>query len=299
MKFALRDDDLNFFYSPEDIQRNYKNIWDICPVSMATVPFIKGNWPKLVKENELRGPGVMNPELIESITNDNEIHPLDANNELVDFIKGKIIEKKIYLTIHGIHHRNEDPEIPQLTTNFGIGAEFYTIRNLTKPLQEAILYLEKLFGQPIEIIAFPQEIYTLAGLNAVLANNLAICGHFPSVRSFNTLRMFGIRNYLHYFHFKLFDRKISRYPYTIKNDRIKIVEAYSSNNQLQSIFDEIDYVHKKDGVFVLTTHSYAFDWEHSNNPGLTVKEVIQQVIDYAGNKKNLQFVNLKQIFEDQ
>ena len=78
-----------------------------------------------------------------------------------------------------------------------------------------------------------------------------------------------------------------------------MVEAYSGNNQLQSIFDGIDYVHKKDGVFVLTTHSYAFDWEASNNPGLTVKEVIKQVIDYAGNKKNIQFVNLKQIFENQ
>ena len=142
MKFALRDDALNFFYSPEDIQKNYKDIWDICPVSMSVVPFIKGDWPNLVKENEIRGPGIMEPDLIESIINDNEIHPLDANNELVDFVKEKIIEKKIYLTIHGIHHRNEDPEIPQLTTNFGIGAEFYTCRDLTEPLHEAILYIE-------------------------------------------------------------------------------------------------------------------------------------------------------------
>ena len=52
MLFAIRDDDLNYFYNPNDIERWYHGIWDKCPISMSVVPFIKGNWPKLVAEAE-------------------------------------------------------------------------------------------------------------------------------------------------------------------------------------------------------------------------------------------------------
>jgi hypothetical protein len=38
--------------------------------------------------------------------------------ELVSYIKNKIDENKVYLTIHAIHHRNEDKKLPEFENNF-------------------------------------------------------------------------------------------------------------------------------------------------------------------------------------
>ena len=108
MKFAIRDDDLNYFYTPKFIEDNIKDIWDICPFSMSAVPYIKGNWLENTKMLEELGPKNVLDNVIRKIQLDNKIYDIANNVELINYIKQKIDEKKIYLTIHGIHHRNED-----------------------------------------------------------------------------------------------------------------------------------------------------------------------------------------------
>jgi hypothetical protein len=63
MKFAIRDDDLNYFFNPEVIENNYRDIWDICSISMSVVPFIKGNRPYWL-EYEL---GIISKEMINEL----------------------------------------------------------------------------------------------------------------------------------------------------------------------------------------------------------------------------------------
>ena len=67
MNFAIRDDDLNYFYSADFIENNIKDIWDICPISMSVVPFIKGNWIENTKVLESLGPNNVTEEIIEKI----------------------------------------------------------------------------------------------------------------------------------------------------------------------------------------------------------------------------------------
>jgi predicted deacetylase len=297
MKFALRDDDLNYFYTPCDIENNYNEIWDICPVSMSVVPFMKGNWPKNVKDAEKRGPGNLNKQILKKLISNNNIYPIGDNNELVDFIKQKIVSKKIHLTSHGIHHRNEDDITPQLSGNFGFGAEFFTNRDLTEELSKAIIYLEETFGQSIEVFTPPQNLYSKIGLKAIVNNNLALCADLLNFKSIDTLKLIGLKNYIKILLFKVFNRG-SIYPYLIVNNKFKLINHHrlQPGTDILKLYSKLDETYNKNGVFVLSTHSYAFDYEMKNSKE-SMGKVLKEIVAYAATKENIEFVNLKQIFE--
>jgi len=297
MKFALRDDDLNFFFSPSMIEDYYKFIWDICPISMSVVPFIKGNWLKLVDEAERMGPGVQSSEYLNELLSDNEIFPIHKNMELVEFIKEQMVFNRIYLTIHAIHHRNEDSVIPQFKTNHGIGAEFYTNRDLTFDLKNAVGYLEQTFNQRIEVFTPPQNVINIMGIKAVLNNDLAICADLPSVRSVDTLKLFGINHYCRYLIHKVKNRK-NLYPFVINNGCYSIVahQRLQPGTDIKKIKHEIDYAHVNNGVFVLSTHSYGFN--HKMKIGnLNMGEALLEIIEYTRQKSGIEFVKLGSVFE--
>lgn len=297
MKFALRDDDLNFFFSPSMIEEYYKFIWDICPISMSVVPFIKGNWLKLVDEAERMGPGVQSSEYLSKLFSDNEIFPIHKNVQLVEFIKEQMAFNRIYLTIHAIHHRNEDSVIPQFKTNYGSGAEFYTNRDLTADLENAINYLEQTFNQNIEVFTPPQNKINSLGIRAVLNNDLAICADLPGIRSIDALKLFGIKQYSKYVLFKVKNRK-TLYPFVIKNGRLSIVahQRLQPGIDIEKIKQEIDYAHENNGVFVLSTHIYAFNYKMKKG-NQNMGEALIDIIEYAKEKPGIDFVNLKQIFK--
>jgi len=297
MKIAIRDDDLNYFFKPEEIEENYKDIWNICPVSMSVIPFIKGDWPTYIMKLEKIGPGKNYNILLNNIKSNKKIYPIGDNLILINYIKSKIKEKKIYLTIHGIYHLNEDPITPILNNNFGIGAEFYTTRDLTEKLKEAKDYLESIFNQKIEIFIPPQNIVNKNGLNAIINNNLSICGDLPKWNSIYTIKLFGIYNYTKYLLFKLANRK-KEYPYTIINNNFKIVGHYrlQPKTDIDILYKEFDRIYSKDWVFVISTHSYAFNYKIIKT-GFTIKETLKRFLEYAKNKGNIEFVNLKQIFD--
>jgi predicted deacetylase len=297
MKFAIRDDDLNYFFKPVIFEKTYKQIWNICPVSMSAVPFIKGNWPKNVKEAEEKGPGFVNGDYTLMRKADCEIFPIHENSELVDYVKIKINQGKIYLTIHAIHHRNEDPIIPQFNNNYGFGAEFYTTRDLTNRLMDAIKYLEDTFEQTIKVFTPPQNMYNTLGLKAVTNNNLAICGDLPSIRQLKNLRLIGFKNFIKYFQYKLNYRRFS-YPYPIINNQIKIVghQRLQPGTDIQKLYEAFEHAYKLDGVFVVSTHSYAFEYKMKTVNDI-MGNVLIRLVEYAANKKNINFVTLDKVFE--
>lgn len=297
MKFALRDDDLNFFYKPEVIENNYKDIWDICPVSMSVVPYIQGNWPKNVLDFEKRGPGFFSEDEIEHIMQDDKIYKIDENFELVEYIKNKISERKIYLMHHSMHHRNHDYTIPNLSSNFGINAEFYTTRDLTNELRESIEYLEKLFCQKIEVFIAPQNIITANGLRAVLNNSLAICITIPSIHKFSTFNLLGVKNYCKYIFFKFFNHDL-RYPFPISNNRLKIIDHYSLgvNTDLEQLYNKLMRIEKLNGNFVLATHSYGFNFKMQKY-NMTLGDALCEIIDNLSKNGNVKFVSVNEIFK--
>jgi hypothetical protein len=297
MKFALRDDDLNYYFHPSSIYENYKDIWDICPVSMSAVPFVKGDWPSLVGEFAIRGPGFLDEVYLNEIKNDNKVFKIGDNNNLVEFVRSRISEKKIYVCAHGITHRNEDESIPYFKSNYGFGAEFYTSRDLTHDLYESIQYLQSVFSQKIEIFTFPQELHSHLGLKAVLNNDLSICGALPTTRSLNTLNCLGFLGYLQLLKNRIFrefqiEGKIVN-PYPIYNGKVSFLDSIGLNYKYEDLVLLLDKVYERNGVFVISTHSWSFNSESYKNPGLTERDLIIKLINHAVSKGDVQFVNLK------
>ena len=300
MKFAIRDDDLNFFFNPNDIEKNIKNIWDICPISMSAVPFIKGNWIKNTKILEDKGPTNITDEIVQKIKKDNEIFDIANNKELVKYIKQKLKEKKIYLTIHAIHHRNEDKILPKLKKNFSIGAEFYTCTDLTNELLIAIKHLENTFDQKIKIFTPPQNIYNKKGFKAILNNGLNMCSYLPSLKNvLLCINIFGLNNYMKYAKYRLFNLGLTApYPYLIKSKKIKIMDHKSlqPGTCLIELYKDFEFVYSKGGNFVLSTHSYAFNYK-MNGIDKTMGEVLREFLLFVKSKKNVEFVSLDKIME--
>lgn len=297
MKFAIRDDDLNYFYNGPQIDDWYKEIWNICPVSMSIIPFVMGNWKRNVTDAERRGPGKMFENELSEIKRDNTVYPIGDNIELVEFINEKIIEKKVYVTIHAIHHRNQDDITPQFDNNHGIGAEFYTERDLTIPLRRSIEYLQSLFKQKIEVFTPPQNLINNRGLIAVMNNKLSICGDFPSIKSLTTFRHFGYVNFWKYLIFKLKNRRCL-YPFLIKNKDYKIIshQRLQPGSDIGKIYSELERAYSYNGIFVLSTHSYGFDLSMKDSDK-SMKNVLLEIIEYAKKKDNIDFVSLGKIFE--
>ena len=85
MRFAIRDDDTNFFTSPEEIEFCYKHTWDFCPPSLSVIPFVQGNWREWQDEFYSTGK-IADWDRWEK---DDALHPIHENVKLVEFLKEK------------------------------------------------------------------------------------------------------------------------------------------------------------------------------------------------------------------
>ncbi len=297
VQFAIRDDDLNYYFNPDEIEKNYHDIWKTCPVSMSVVPLIVGNWPERIKLHAKWGPGVMAKERLEQVTKDSRIFPIGENVKLLEYLHQKIKQKYIYLTIHGIHHINQDDVIPQFKNNYGIGAEFHTTRDLTRQLKSAIEYLELLFNQKIEVFTAPQNMLNKNGIRAVMNNNLSICSNPPRLKDYSTLQYYGPELYIRTIIFKLLNNG-HQYPFTIKNNGYKFIGHHSlqPGTDIKKLLKNIDLVQACGGNFVLSTHSHGFNIKMVGG-SRTMGEVFRDIIEYASKVDNIKFVSLKDIFD--
>lgn len=296
MKFALRDDDLNYFFESKDIENWYKNIWDICPVSMSVVPFIKGNWKINTAMLEKLGPNNMNDKIISEINKDTTIYKVGDNVDLVEYIKKKIEEDKIYLTLHGIEHRNSDSVLPVVFGNFAIGAEFYTDRDLTHQVKRAKTYLKNIFNREISIFTPPQNLLSYLGIKALINNKMAICGGLPSFRKFKTIRLIGGVNFFKYVFFRL-KNKTNIYPFPMRKKDFNFITHFrlQPGTNLELLYKQFDEVHRYNGNFVLSTHSYAFDYKMKDT-NETMQFELERFINYCKTKDSVNFVSLNKMF---
>lgn len=296
MKFALRDDDLNYFFNPEDISRWYDNIWNVCPISMSVIPFVQGNWKKNTSLLEKLGSNNINEKILNTIKADDVIYKIGDNTELVSFVQDKISKNKIHLTMHGVNHRNRDSILPKFDNNFSIGAEFFTDRDLTKQVKEGKKYIEKIFGQNISVFTPPQNLLSFKGIKALVNNDLSICGDLPSMRQIQTIKLIGIKNFLSYVSFRV-KNKTDIYPYPIKRNKFKFITHFrlQPGTNLNLLYQRFDEIYNYNGNFVLSTHSYGFD-ERMRYSGNTMQFELEKFINYTKNKGDVEFVSLKDVF---
>ena len=145
MRFAIRDDDLNYFWKADDIERVYGRILDRAPVSFSVVPF--------VKPHSMLAP----PECYSS-----DDYAVGENTQLVSWLKDAMSRGRVGVTQHGVHHES-----------MRHGYEFDRGKDLVRKLGEGKAHLEEALGVRIKMFVPPHNtILSSEGIRAVETHDL-------------------------------------------------------------------------------------------------------------------------------
>jgi hypothetical protein len=233
MKFIIRDDDLNYFSTPEDIKVWYIDIFEQdIPVSFAMIPFVKPSsdvypfypvtksTPKNIEDKE---------------------YPIHENAGLVKYVANNSL---INVLQHGCNHE----------TKQGV-FEYAQQIDLREDTVRGRKELELAFGKTVNSFAAPHDWINTTGVHGIEAARLNIIrGRGVGFRNW----MFRIQ-YLGIFLLMLvyrFPRYISHnpkvYPYLLDFGRHKELCSYRLEDE--DVFEGLSYAHKKKGIFVVVVH---------------------------------------------
>ena len=291
MKFVLRDDDINYHYQPTQLDKWYEGIIDICPVSVCIPAFFKGEFNKGLYRTEHH----IKRSWEERISD--KIYRIGDNQELVDYLRGLLSERKISISLHGITHRNEE-EISKtpIKGNYIGGAEFYTQNDYTESLRQAKEYLDSLFNIYINSFTPPQNMVSYKGLQALVNNNLSLCADLVYTRDLKELihfyvlkNVFLLAFYRKFIHF--------RYPFIIKH-KVKFIDhtRLQPGSNIQLIKQTFDFARSRNGVFVLSTHSYGFYYKMEQYD-MTMKEALVDILKYTKQFNDVEYTTLHELFK--
>lgn len=237
MKFIIRDDDLNYFSTPADIERWYADIFaEGIPVGFSAIPFVSPHsdvHPFYPPETALQ-------------VEDKE-YPIGGNQELVAYVKGNPL---VEILQHG-------------TTHETVNGVFEYARQV--PPQDALRgreELERAFGTTVDIFVPPHDWIGTSGVLAVEeAKQDIIRGRGAGLRNF-ILRPAYLSNFLRMMLYKGFHALMGRvpaYPYVLDFGRHREVCTYRLEDT--DVFDGLEYSHKKEGIFVVVTHLHFYTEE--------------------------------------
>lgn len=238
MKFIIRDDDLNYFSSPDTIKRWYSDIFKQgIKVSFSVIPFVKPTsdvYPKNIKKENVE-------------------YPISLNKNLVDYIKSNPL---IYVMQHGCTHETKNNVF-----------EFRNKKNLFQEVKRGKIELEKTFNKKIKVFVPPHDSIYSHGILAIENENLNI------IRGTGSKNIILEKRYIipflkMLFHRLKFPKKslMPAYPFVVDFGKHK--EAYSNrltDNNFESILKKMKYTKKKNGIFILTAHLHDYNEKRKNN----------------------------------
>lgn len=291
MKFIIRDDDISYHFQPEQLSKWYEGIIDICPISICIPPFIKGNFFEGIYRLDhhiKRGREVWLAD---------ESYRIGDNKELVSYLKNLIKGGKVSIGLHGIRHRNEE-EISKtpMKGNYITGAEFYTQEDYTDKLHEAKSYLEQVFETDINYFTPPQNLISPKGLEAIINNNLSLCTDLVFTRNLSELiHFYGLWNTM----LMAYNKRVKRhrYPFVVKK-KVKFIDhtRLQPGKSIEQIKQEFEFVRKKNGIFVLSTHCYGFDYKMEHYD-MTMKEALMDILHYTQQYDDVEYTTLYELFK--
>ena len=296
MKFIIRDDDVNFFYEKDYLSERYSDIFNICPISACVVPYVKGDYFKWVtiaenskEEAESR---------LEEFYDDDEIHPLGNNCELTEWLKEQHSNGKVGISMHGIYHRNWDRNAKPIAGNYISGAEMMTNEDRTEALKKAKKYLENLFGFSINTFTAPQNMISIKSYDSIRNAGFNLnTDIWPTKDLRNCISLYGFKSYLSLVLDKIISsRMICPKVINIKGMKVTAVTRIYPSHNLDDIKRNFDYAHKNNGVFVLGTHSYAYDFRMSRY-NMSLKEGIIEILNYSQKFDNVDYVTFEELYK--
>ena len=150
VKFCIRDDDTNFFTSPDDLEDAYEEISQWGPVSLAVVPFHRAGNSKGIPA-KFHGQWTT--------------HPLHENENLVAYLREGVTQGRFEIMLHGYHH--DEPSG---------GEEFVVGSDLARKALEGRRYLEDILDTRVRVFVPPRNAIGRDGLRAIVKAGLHLGG---------------------------------------------------------------------------------------------------------------------------
>jgi len=292
MRFAIRDDDTNFFTTPEALQKSYSDIWCTIPPSLCTITKVKGNWPQWLehiyhhKENTDWN----------AWEQDNTVYSLHENPSLITFLQQYLRDQKIDVCFHAKHHRNGDTLLPApVEKNYVRCAEYLTNVDRTEEIVAEVAYLNNLLNYKVSVFAPPQDLLSLQGYLSVLNAGLNICGGGISFLK-KQKDTKGVLNLLKQFSFKTI-YPTDPYPYVLDFKTHREIPYYYPllpDTTLDELIRKFEIVRRHDGDFVLSTHHAEFEYPMEYDAQLTLKNVLLEFLNYIS-KYRITYLSLSQL----
>ena len=312
--FAIRDDDISYFTSPQKLEKIYKSAWDMgFKVSFAAIPMHKGT-------NNLNIP----PEF----RNTGKYYPINQNKELVEYLKAKISEGKAYIMQHGFCH-TENPYLPALKFDLEKGlllgyngqktdlskySEFHGAdeKDVSSKIKKGKIILEETFGVPIKVFVSPQELLTKHLWMALWKNNLNYCGSIGR----NVITQIPVRYINFYPLLKVVTKKAFRInPEAIAEDITHITDIitipatyrhywnkFTNDGSTEYWFNQFKKIFEmrkqQNSYFILLTHywEYFYDWEEE----ITQKrqyEYLDKIFKYVNDNSKMWKCTISELVE--
>jgi hypothetical protein len=270
VKIALRDDDTCYFTSPSELERVYGDVWQRVPVCLATVPFAVGYPRAGIPESEWHS---------------GRRFPLDANPELVEWLRQRIAERRITVALHGYTHED-----------YPDGFEFQAAPDLDRRVAEGHAYLERVLATPIRVFVPPHNALSKRGLAAVSRARLNVLGSFLSFRPSH--REWDRRTLANWWRIWRFRRATARdrsdrlvYPHPLRYTRHAEFGCHGliPTTSFDDLASGLDEARRFGGDFCLATHH----WEVDDR----LKSVLMRFLDHAAKLADVRFVTAEDLFK--
>lgn len=262
--FAIRDDDVCYFTQPEDLEAVFSKLWDRIPISLSVVPFHactkSGSLPKEYWRGE-------------------KVFPLGENKPLIAYLREKISEGKITISLHGYSHKEEN----------GLH-EFQAKEGLYEKILRGKKYLEDLLGVEIKTFVPPQNTISREGLEAVKKVGLNL-SCVPSFRpGYRALRLGNLFAFIKLKYYGLRYRRL--YPRVLNLDDHKELYFHKLEQvrDFEKLKDEFDFCYKRKGQFCLNTHY----WQLKDNPQML--EALIKLVRFLDTVEDVELTDLDDLF---
>ncbi len=249
MRFIIRDDDLNYFSKPADIERWYADIFsEKIPVSFSAIPFVRPVSDVYTGEEQ----------------SEEREYPISDNVELAEYVKRNPL---IEILQHGTTHETNS------------GYEYSKTSGLIDDARRGKIELRKAFGAQFQNIFVPphdwigshgvlaieaSEMNIIRGRGAGLRNWIP---RFAYVRIFLMMAIFRLQY--------IFKNSFPAYPQVLDFGKHKEVCSYRLEDS--DVFEGLSYASKKDGIFVVVVHLHFYTDEKKK----TLRRLIKKAREYG------------------
>ena len=259
MKFVIRDDDLNYFSTSEDIQQWYEDVFaQGIPVGFAAIPFVTAHSDVYTGDTVPEG----------------KEYSIRENSNLVSYVGQQPL---IEILQHG-------------TTHETLEGVFEYAR--TVPRNEVMRgrdELEKAFSTSVSVFVPPHDWIGVSGIHSVEHAKMHIIrGRGAGLRNI----IFRLEYFVIFLRMLAYKarhsllRKVPAYPYVLNFGLHKEVCSYRLEDT--DVFEGLAYAHKKKGIFVVVTHVHTLNEKKKR----LLMSLIEKARDYGA-----EFVRPSALFE--